>query len=67
MFFPWHNGEHRQSGIGMMTPRMVHYGTAEKVRYLCHSAIDQTYLNHPERFVPTTPKALERPTQVWII
>jgi len=64
--FPWYNGEHRHSGIGMTTPQMVHYGTAEKVRDLRQSVIDQAYIHHPERFVLSAPKALELPTQVWI-
>ena len=29
-FFPWYNDEHRHSGIGMMTPAMVHYGLAPR-------------------------------------
>ena len=65
-FFPWYNGEHRHSGIGMMTPQMVHYGTAEKIRDLRQSVLDQAYIHPPERFVHSAPKALELPTQVWI-
>ena len=37
-FFPWYNREHRHSGIGLMTPEMVHYGKAEQVssqRQIC--------------------------------
>jgi putative transposase len=30
-FFPWYNSEHRHSGIGLLTPEMVHYGKAEVV------------------------------------
>ena len=30
-FFAWYNDEHRHSGIGMMTPAMVHYGQAPAV------------------------------------
>jgi len=29
VFFSWYNDEHRHSGIGMLTPAMVHYGHAE--------------------------------------
>ena len=65
-FFPWYNEVHRHSGIGMMTPWMVHYGTAEKVRDLRQSVLDKAYIAHPERFVHSTPKTLELPTQVWI-
>src|SRR3954447_14674156 len=31
-FFPWYNDDHRHSGIGMMTPAMVHYGQAPLIR-----------------------------------
>jgi putative transposase len=31
-FFRWYNTEHHHSGIGLMTPEMVHYGLAEQVR-----------------------------------
>ncbi len=65
-FFPWYNGVLRHSGIGMMTPQMVQYGTAEKVRDLRQSVLDQAHIAHPERFVHSAPKALELPTQVWI-
>jgi hypothetical protein len=27
-FLPWYNCEHRHSGIGLLTPEMVHYGKA---------------------------------------
>ena len=30
-FFDWYNLEHRHSGIGYLTPEMVHYGHAKKV------------------------------------
>ena len=65
-FFPWYNGVHRHSGIGMMTPEMVHYGTAKKIRDLRQSVLDQAYIAYPERFVHHAPKALKLPTQVWI-
>ncbi|MBF0126586.1 MAG: IS3 family transposase, partial [Magnetococcales bacterium] len=31
VFFAWYNGEHRHSGIAMLTPEMVHYGDADQV------------------------------------
>ena len=31
-FFPWYNDEHRHSGIGMMTPAMVHFDLAPAIR-----------------------------------
>ena len=65
-FFPSYNGVHRHSGIGMMTPQMAHYGTAEKIRDLRRSVLDKAYIAHPERFVHSAPKALELQTQAWI-
>jgi putative transposase len=65
-FFPWYNDEHRHSGIGMMTPAMVHYGLAATVRENRQIALDAAYAAHPERFVrrPPTPPSL--PKEVWI-
>jgi len=65
-FFPWYNEEHRHSGIGMMTPAMVHYGLAVTVRENRQVALDAAYAAHPERFVrrPPTPPLL--PKEVWI-
>ena len=40
--------------------------TAEKVRDLRQSVLDNAYIAHPERFVHSAPEALELPTQVWI-
>src|SRR4030066_284796 len=31
-FFSWYNDEHYHSGIGLLTPAMLHYGVAEQVR-----------------------------------
>lgn len=65
-FFPWYNDEHRHSGIGMMTPAMVHYGLAAAVRENRQIALDRAYAEHPERFVqrPPTPPNLSK--EVWI-
>ncbi|NQS98156.1 MAG: hypothetical protein HQ591_06870 [candidate division Zixibacteria bacterium] len=30
-FFHWYNLEYRHTGIGLLTPNMVHYGKAETV------------------------------------
>jgi hypothetical protein len=32
VFFPWYNDEHHHSGLGYLTPAMVHYRIAEAVR-----------------------------------
>jgi putative transposase len=65
-FFPWYNGEHRHSGIGMMTPAVVHYGLAADVREKRQQALDVAYAAHPERFVHRPPTPPNLPKEVWI-
>jgi putative transposase len=65
-FFPWYNDEHRHSGIGMMTPAMVHYGQAPFIREKRRVVLDAAYLAHPERFVRRPPVPLVLPKEVWI-
>jgi putative transposase len=65
-FFPWYNDEHRHSGIGMMSPAMVHHGTAVAVREQRQHVLDIAYRDHPERFVRRPPSPLPLPTEVWI-
>jgi putative transposase len=65
-FFPWYNDDHRHSGIGMMTPAMVHYGLASEVRENRQSVLDDAYRLHPERFVGEPPRPHLLPKQVWI-
>jgi putative transposase len=65
-FFPWYNDEHHHSGIGMMTPAMVHYGQAVAVRANRQLALDAAYAAHPERFVRRAPTTATLPKEVWI-
>jgi len=65
-FFLWYNGEHRHSGIGMMTPAMVHYGLAPSIREKRQQVLDEAYRAHPERFVLRPPAAPILPKEVWI-
>jgi putative transposase len=65
-FFRWYNQEHRHSGIGLMTPAMVHYGEAPQVRDQRQAVLDAAYLAHPERFVRKPPKVPELQQAVWI-
>jgi putative transposase len=65
-FFPWYNDDHRHSGIGMMTPAMVHYGSAHAVRQNRQFVLDAAYRNHPERFVRRPPIQPQLPKEVWI-
>lgn len=65
-FFQWYNLEHRHSGIAMMTPYSVHYGTAEKTLEQRSVVLMQAYMEHPERFVKGIPSVKTVPREVWI-
>jgi len=66
IFFAWYNGEHRHSGIALLTPAMVHYGQADEISQKRQLVLDAAYLAHPERFVRSPPKPLSIPKEVWI-
>jgi len=65
-FFSWYNGEHRHSGIGLMTPPAVHDGRASTVRDARQRVLSATYAAHPERFVRKPPQPPLLPHAVWI-
>jgi putative transposase len=65
-FFSWYNDDHRHSGIGMMTPAMVHYGLAAAARENRQATLDAAYAAHPERFVRRPPTPPQLPKEVWI-
>jgi len=65
-FFPWYNDEHRHSGIGMMSPSMVHHGAAVSIRENRQLVLDAAYRHHPERFVRRPPSPPQLPKEVWI-
>jgi putative transposase len=50
-FFPWYNEEHRHSGLGLMTPKMVHEGQFEQVELRRAQVLEGALKAHPERFV----------------
>ena len=65
-FFPWYNDDHRHSGIGMLTPAMVHFGLAPVIRQQRQTVLNAAYLAHPDRFVRRPPSPLPLPKEVWI-
>ena len=65
-FFNWYNTEHRHSGIGMLTPEVVHYGFAEDVIESRRKVLEAAYRAHPERFVRGVPIPPPLPEAVWI-
>jgi len=65
-FFFWYNQQHRHSGLGLLTPAVVHYGQAPHVMAQRQNVLNVAYAAHPERFVNHPPKPLALPTEVWI-
>jgi putative transposase len=65
-FFAWYNREHRHSGIGYLTPEMVHYGLAKTVLEQRQIVLSAAFEQHPERFVNKHPQPASLPEAVWI-
>jgi len=65
-FFPWYNDEHRHSGIGLMTPAAVHYGTAAALTAKRAVTLDAAFAANPNRFKGRVPQPPQLPTAVWI-
>lgn len=65
-FFDYYNTEHRHSGIGLLTPAMVHYGRAEQVLAARQETLLAAYRARPERFVRRAPQPPVLPRQAWI-
>ena len=65
-FFPWYNCEHRHSGIGLLTPEVVHYGQAEAVTRQRRIVLASAFDEHPERFVRGLPVPPTVPEAAWI-
>src|SRR5450755_4569125 len=65
-FFTWYNHQHHHSGLGLMTPSLVHHGQAPQILAHRQVVLDAAFAAHPERFVRKPPKPPELPAQVWI-
>jgi len=65
-FFTWYNTEHHHSGIGLMTPEVVHYGRARHIWEERKDVLLAAAIAHPERFVRKPPMPPALPTAVWI-
>jgi putative transposase len=66
VFFPWYNTAHRHTGIGLLTPAVVHYGLADEVRAARAAVLQTAYAAHPERFVRKMPIPPALPEAAWI-
>ncbi|MCM3885203.1 IS3 family transposase [Frankia sp. R82] len=65
-FFDHYNNHHRHSGIGMLTPTVVHHGQADSVRQARAQVLDAAYAAHPERFIRRPPTPPKLPAPAWI-
>jgi putative transposase len=65
-FFSWYNHDHRHSGLGLLTPAVVHAGQAEAAHAARREVLAGAYARHPERFVRRTPAPPPLPTAAWI-
>jgi len=65
-FFTWYNNGHHHSGIGLMTPEVVHYGLAKEVFKAREKVLLAAYEKHPERFVRNVPVPLALAHAAWI-
>jgi putative transposase len=66
VFFRWYNAEHHHTGIGLLTPEMLHYASADHVITQRQRVLNQAFQRNPERFVRTHPRPPARPSAVWI-
>lgn len=65
-FFQWYNHDHHHSGIGLLTPAIVHRGEAVATIAARQQVLTAAYQIHPERFVRGAPTPPALPPAVWI-
>lgn len=65
-FFHWYNHEHRHSGIALMTPHAVHYGSAETLQAQRAQTLQRAFAEQPLRFKGRTPQPPPLPHAAWI-
>jgi putative transposase len=65
-FFTWYNGQHRHSGIGLLTPSTVHHGHAQATHDARAEVLAAAYAATPERFINQPPRPPALPVAAWI-
>jgi len=65
-FVDWYNYEHYHSGLGLLTPAMVHHGQAHQTQTQRQQVLATAYQIHPDRFVQGQPTIAPLPISVWI-
>lgn len=64
--FDWYNHDHHHSGLGLLTPTIVHRGRTDEALAQRRAVLHAAYAAHPERFVRGVPEPPGPPTEVWI-
>jgi putative transposase len=65
-FFCWYNTEHHHTGIGLLTPEVVHFGRDEEVIAKRREVLRAAYQARPDRFVRKVPEPPPPPVAAWI-
>lgn len=65
-FFSWYNDEHYHSGIGLLTPKQVHFGQADEIIRKRQDVLREAFVRNPNRFKGNIPKPLQLPAAAWI-
>jgi len=65
-FFAWYNEEHRHGGLGLLTPKDVHFELADERLAERARVLNIAFDAHPERFPHGRPTPAKPPTAVWI-
>ena len=62
-FFAWYNDQHHHTGLGLLTPAVVHTGRAEVVRQKRQTVLQHAFQAHPERFTHGLPRPARLPAR----
>jgi transposase InsO family protein len=62
----WYNEQPHHTGLGLLTPAVVHTGRAEVVRQKRQTVLPHAFQAHPERFTQGLPRPARLPEAAWI-
>ena len=65
-FIDWYNTVHHHSGLGLLTPAVVHDGRAEVITAQRASVLAVAFAARPHRFVRGLPKPPAQPLAAWV-
>ena len=65
-FFSWYNDEHKHSGIGLLTPKQVHYGLADEILAQRLQVLKEAFDKNANRFKGKCPQPPVLPKAAWI-